>query len=225
MQVCTKIIQGINIIILTTNITITKMAQTRATKALMNHAMVKITSQAISDGHYHHENRVHTTTLPDSPVHDNDNSGSNTPRHNRATSRRQGFGGIAFSAYLDHDVTLGQHQTLKFNKVLVNDGTGYSPNTGAFTCPEGGTYMFTFVIGQRDANHYMWAELVLNSANVIDAAVDTYHQYQDLQGGNTVILKLKQGDEVWVDATHSGSHVEGSTTLRLSTFTGLYLYS
>ncbi|XP_052792999.1 complement C1q-like protein 3 [Mya arenaria] len=111
------------------------------------------------------------------------------------------------------------------DKVLANDGTGYSPNTGAFTCPEGGTYMFTFVIGQRDANHYMWAELVLNSANVIDAAVDTYHQYQDLQGGNTIILKLKQGDEVWVDATHNGRHVDGSTTLRLSTFTGLYLYS
>lgn len=27
------------------------------------------------------------------------------------------IGGIAFSAYLDHDLDLGAHQTIKFNKV------------------------------------------------------------------------------------------------------------
>jgi hypothetical protein len=27
------------------------------------------------------------------------------------------FGGIAFSVYLDHDATIAQHETVKFNKV------------------------------------------------------------------------------------------------------------
>ena len=30
-----------------------------------------------------------------------------------------GDSGIAFSAYLDHDITLGEDQTIKFNKVIV----------------------------------------------------------------------------------------------------------
>ncbi|XP_045161752.2 GATA zinc finger domain-containing protein 14-like [Mercenaria mercenaria] len=140
-------------------------------------------------------------------------------------TQRQAFGGIAFSVYLDHDATVAQHQTVKFNKVITNDGGGYSAQTGVFTCAEGGVYMFTFSIGQRDQGHYMWAELMVNSKNMIDAVVDTYHPAQDLQGGNTVILRLNAGDRVWIDATHNGSHVEGSGTLRLTTFSGLYLYS
>lgn len=139
--------------------------------------------------------------------------------------RRQVGGGIAFSVYLDHDETLASHQTVKFNQVLLNEGNGYSPQTGIFECQEGGVYMFTFAIGQRDANHYMWAELMLNGKNVIDAVVDTYHQYQDLQGGNTAILRLSPGDRVWIDATHNGSHVEGSGSLRLTSFSGLFLYN
>ncbi|XP_052793011.1 complement C1q-like protein 3 [Mya arenaria] len=175
------------------------MAQNEATQALMNHAMVEITKVQ--------QLQMATITT-------------------KLMCTQQLFLIRPYMAMTIHGVIhLVTTDQRAVDKVLVNNGTGYSPNTGVFTCPEGGTYMFTFVIGQRDANHYMWAELGLNSANVIDAAVDTYHQYQDIQGRNTVILKLKQGDEVWVDATHSGSHVEGSTTLRLSSFTGLYLYS
>ncbi|XP_060560092.1 GATA zinc finger domain-containing protein 14-like [Ruditapes philippinarum] len=149
-----------------------------------------------------------------------------TPERRRnLVSPRQSFGGIAFSVYLDHDATISQHETVKFNKIITNDGGGYSAQTGVFTCSEGGVYMFTFSIGQRDQDHYMWAELMVNSMNMIDAVVDTYHPSQDLQGGNTVIVRLKQGDRVWIDATHNGSHLEGSGSLRLTTFSGLFLYA
>ncbi|XP_053404900.1 uncharacterized protein LOC123555671 [Mercenaria mercenaria] len=35
-------------------------------------------------------------------------------------------GGIAFTAYLDHDADYGADQTLKYNKIITNDGNGYN---------------------------------------------------------------------------------------------------
>ncbi|XP_070198514.1 uncharacterized protein [Littorina saxatilis] len=37
---------------------------------------------------------------------------------------------------------LDDQQVLKFDKVLTNVGQGYSPDTGLFTAPEHGTYIF-----------------------------------------------------------------------------------
>ncbi|XP_045163775.2 uncharacterized protein LOC123528090 [Mercenaria mercenaria] len=150
------------------------------------------------------------------------------PTGDSSLIKRQERAGISFSVYLDHDLTLGPHQTVKFNQVIINDGNGYNTNTGVFTCLEAGVYMFSFFIGQRsetDGVTAAYAELVINSQNMVDAVVETYHQYQDLQGGNTVIQRLKQGDVVWVGLMLSGhAHIEGSGSLRISTFSGVYLY-
>ena len=58
--------------------------------------------------------------------------------------------GVAFSTFLDHDVdNLGADQVIVFNQVQLNDGNGYSKQTGAFTVPISGVYVFTFFIGKR----------------------------------------------------------------------------
>ena len=70
------------------------------------------------------------------------------------------------------------YNCLTYSQIITNDGDGYDASTGIFTCSEAGVYMLTFSIGQRDQGHYMWAELMLNSKNLIDAVVDTYHPSQ-----------------------------------------------
>ncbi|XP_063421001.1 uncharacterized protein LOC134706203 [Mytilus trossulus] len=136
-----------------------------------------------------------------------------------------GSGGIAFSVYLDHDVNSGAQQVLKYNKIITNEGNGYNVNTGSFTCPESGMYLLYFSIGERGDTIPRGAYIYLkvNSVNVIDAVVDSYHNTQDLQGGNTVIIRLKAGDVVFTEVD-VGGHSEGSTGLRLTSFSGVLLY-
>ncbi|CAC5418039.1 C1QL [Mytilus coruscus] len=136
-----------------------------------------------------------------------------------------GSGGIAFSVYLDHDVNFGAHQVLKYNRIITNEGNGYSVHTGSFTCPESGIYLLSFSIGQRGDTvaRGAYIYLMVNSVNVIDAVVDSFHNTQDLQGGNTVIIRLKAGDVVFTEGDE-GSHGEGSTGVRLTSFSGVLLY-
>ncbi|KAL4218289.1 Complement C1q-like protein 3 [Mactra antiquata] len=141
---------------------------------------------------------------------------------------RQIAGGVAFTAYLAHDVDPGRKQTIKFDKVITNDGNGYNNNTGIFTCPEDGVYLFSFFLGQRgahDGSMQMSAELVVNNNVMVTGVVETQHVYQDLQGGNMAVVRLNLGDAVWVESVFDGHHVEGSQTLRLTTFSGVYLYA
>ncbi|XP_060555263.1 uncharacterized protein LOC132716105 [Ruditapes philippinarum] len=51
---------------------------------------------------------------------------------------------IAFTAVLDHKITFSSRDILKFNSVLNNAGNGYDPESGLFTAPLSGTYMFSF---------------------------------------------------------------------------------
>ncbi|XP_071158927.1 uncharacterized protein [Mytilus edulis] len=136
-----------------------------------------------------------------------------------------GSGGVAFSVYLDHDTDSGAQQVLKYNRIITNEGNGYNVHTGSFTCPESGMYLLFFSIGERGdtipKGAYIY--LMVNSVNVIDAAVDSYHNAQDLQGGNTVIIRLKAGDVVFTEVA-VGGHSEGSTGLRLTSFSGVLLY-
>jgi len=47
---------------------------------------------------------------------------------------RQSSGIVAFTSYLDHVLSLGDNQPIVFNKIILNDGRGYSNNTGKESC-------------------------------------------------------------------------------------------
>ncbi|VDH89622.1 Hypothetical predicted protein [Mytilus galloprovincialis] len=94
-----------------------------------------------------------------------------------------------------------QEKKLAGKKIITNEGNGYNVNTGSFTCPESGMYLLFFSIGERGDTipRGAYIYLMVNSVNVIDAVVDSYHNTQDLQGGNTVIIRLKAGDVVFTE--------------------------
>ena len=133
----------------------------------------------------------------------------------------------AFSASLDHDIdTTTTDQVIVFNKVILNEGGYYDPCMGVFTCPWDGVYDISFFVGQRTEDKTskgIWARLQVNDRTIAMGVVDVFNQWQDLQGGNRVFVRLEEGDKVMVIAQGSGSHIEGSS-YDASTFSAVYLF-
>ncbi|WAR00460.1 C1QL4-like protein [Mya arenaria] len=98
-------------------------------------------------------------------------------------------------------------------QVITNEGSGYNVHSGVFTCPQAGI----------EAMRGITAQLVVNGTPKIHGVADPFHDHQDLQGGNTVVLRLQQGDVVEIEEQY-GNHVEGYGTLGLTSFTGVLLY-
>ena len=133
---------------------------------------------------------------------------------------------VGFTAYLNHNVDhLEIDQTVVFNQILFNDGDGYNHATGIFTCPVNGVYLFYFEVGSG-SQHQIVAKLVVNGDNQVGAIADSeYHAYHEAQGSNMAILKLSAGAHVWVENYRwSDKFVEGDTTDRFTTFSGILLY-
>ena len=53
---------------------------------------------------------------------------------------------IAFYAGLTHDVTLGQQQTVEYDKVITNVGNAYDSRHGHFISPVKGVYLMSFTL-------------------------------------------------------------------------------
>lgn len=133
---------------------------------------------------------------------------------------------VGFTAYLDHNVNhLGIDQSIVFNKILFNDGGAYHNSSGMFTCPVTGVYMFFFEVGSG-ARHQIVAKLVVNGSNTVGGIADSeYHDSHEAQGSNMAILKLSAGTHVWVENYRwADKFVEGGTTDRFTTFSGILLY-
>ena len=77
--------------------------------------------------------------------------------------------------------------------------------------------MFTFGI-ESDAAGHIVTKLVVNGANQVNAVIG---QYQN--SGNTAVVRLTTGQEVWVAIDGGNATIWNSDTYRYSTFSGVYL--
>jgi hypothetical protein len=132
---------------------------------------------------------------------------------------------VAFSAYLSYlQEHLGIHQTIKFDKIITNDGNAYNAVTGIFTAPVTGTYVFIFYLNSSTSN----VEFRLMADNSIKASGTSrpfeLNQSKDVQGGGTVVLRLNQGVSVWIQNASADSTVYSTSTFRWVTFSGFLLY-
>ncbi|XP_063419694.1 uncharacterized protein LOC134704842 [Mytilus trossulus] len=173
-----------------------------------------------NESHHEYDKTLKITNNDRTQIKVVNNQSTNIPHavRNNIYSRQLQGAGIAFSVYLDHDLDLGAPEVLKYNKIITNEGGGYNLNTGAFICPESGMYLLSFYIGERGGLSPQGAYIYLkvNNVNIIDAVVDAPHYTQDLQGGNSVIIRLKAGYVVITQHEDSGGHVEGAAGLRLT---------
>ncbi|KAK3096600.1 hypothetical protein FSP39_001585 [Pinctada imbricata] len=100
----------------------------------------------------------------------------------------------------------GAHHTLIFDDAKTNEGGAYSPNTGTFTAPREGVYVFIWKIRMYQAEHS--TELVVNQ-DVYGATFLRSKNGDDGSVTGTVVVHLSQGDEVFV-RTHSAYAGDGN---------------
>jgi hypothetical protein len=132
---------------------------------------------------------------------------------------------VAFSVYLSHlQEHLGTHQTVKFDKIITNDGNAYNSVTGIFTVPVTGTYVFIFYLNSSTSN----VEFSLMADNSLIASGTSrpfeFNQSKDVQGGGTVVVRLNQGVSVWIENAKADSIVYSHYRYRWVTFSGFLLY-
>ena len=143
------------------------------------------------------------------------------PRFRRASLPRE----MAFSAYLNWPVEhLPAGHVIKCDKVLINDGTSYNPVTGLFTVPIEGVYLLTFTIDSYTETHI---KLLTDGINTSDAVSDPQilRSTYEMMGGNTIIVRLRQGQSVWLESyNNADGQVIGYDDARLTTFSGVLLY-
>merc|ERR1712076_282942 len=107
---------------------------------------------------------------------------------------------VCFDAYRTKAYDGGGEENLTFQGTSVNTGGGMDPDTGIFTCPIGGLYMFVFHVATHD-NKKALLSIRLNGEEVA-SIFDQNHKdnHKNSMAGNTIVLGLKAGDEVCVYA-------------------------
>lgn len=101
---------------------------------------------------------------------------------------------IAFSACLGSSGrTIGPHQLIEFDSVLLNEGRAYDPRHGIFRAPVTGVYHFdlTFLSSPPGSTYI---EIVRDGNQLVYtyAAGDGYNV-----GSTQVNIKLEAGQDVW----------------------------
>ena len=113
---------------------------------------------------------------------------------------------------------------IKYQTVLLNEGSGYNFNTGEFTAPVSGVYQFSYFVSHTSAPpRQTWARLVANGTVINAAVVDAFHDAQDSQGGNVGIARLNAGDKAWIESWWV-SNAAFNAGYGFSTFSGVFVY-
>ncbi|XP_058919598.2 otolin-1 [Kogia breviceps] len=109
---------------------------------------------------------------------------------------------------------------IKFDKVLYNDQGNYSPVTGKFNCSIPGAYVFSYHVTVRGRP----AQISLVAWNRKQfKSRETLYGHEIDQASLLIILKLKAGDQVWLEVSKdwNGVYVSAEDD---SIFTGFLLY-
>ena len=115
---------------------------------------------------------------------------------------------VAFYAFLNHvESSPSKHHTVIFDNVVTNIESAYSPNTGVFTAPINGVFVFNWNLysGYRGV---LISNLMVNSDNKGGRRSDSTTSDEDHSSSGCLVVALHQGDEVFV-ITHSTHSIKG----------------
>ena len=134
---------------------------------------------------------------------------------------------VAFSACLNSTTEkLPIESTVVFDWVIYQEGNGYNPKDGVFTCPETGMYMFSVVIAngnlQNEIKKAVTVKLQVDFVSMALVASEDHDEYKDDQSSNLVILKVNKGQRVWVETYWTSDVIIWHS---FSTFSGALLYN
>ncbi|KAG8511497.1 Otolin-1 [Galemys pyrenaicus] len=109
---------------------------------------------------------------------------------------------------------------IKFDKVFYNDQGSYSPVTGKFNCSIPGAYVFSYHVTVRSRP----AKISLVAWNKKQfKSRETLYGHETDQASLLIVLKLRAGDQVWLEVSKdwNGVYVSAEDD---SIFTGFLLY-
>jgi len=108
--------------------------------------------------------------------------------------------GVSFNAYRTKAYDGGGEENLTFQGTYTNNGGGFDADTGIFTCPVGGTYMFQFHIATHDNKKALLS--IRKNGEEIASIFDQNHKdnHKNSMAGQNIIIDVKRGDEIVVYA-------------------------
>merc|ERR1712020_391822 len=108
--------------------------------------------------------------------------------------------GVYFNAYRSKAYDGGGEENLTFNGTYCNVGGGLDTDTGIFTCPTGGTYLFMFHMATHDNKKALLS--IRKNGEEIASIFDQNHKdnHKNSMAGQNIILDVKRGDEIVVYA-------------------------
>ncbi|XP_052776864.1 uncharacterized protein LOC128214438 [Mya arenaria] len=104
---------------------------------------------------------------------------------------------IQFTANSPFDKYLDNGQTIVLKNVVINDGQGYDPNTGIFTCPFSGLYTFSF---QHCVHRGKYSHVGIVKDNTLLIAGVAFGTEWYPCSSMQAFVSLKKGEKVWSKA-------------------------
>ncbi|BFZ06313.1 hypothetical protein BsWGS_09352 [Bradybaena similaris] len=126
---------------------------------------------------------------------------------------------VAFFVGLSLNVgPVNDNSDLPFDKVITNVGNAFNPDTGRFTAPFNGTFLFSLTIAAQGRQRAA-VELVLNRKMIATIWAESIPYWAS--ASNTAILNMEAGDQVWLVLLSRAPYLHG---YMYTTFSGHCLY-
>nr|XP_019934786.1 PREDICTED: complement C1q tumor necrosis factor-related protein 4-like isoform X2 [Paralichthys olivaceus] len=129
----------------------------------------------------------------------------------------------AFSATQTSSVVGGRQKAVTFNRLMVNIGEDFNPDTGRFRCRIPGAYYFSFSVG-KFPKKMLSVILVKNGEEVQAIAYDDYRKKGRKVQSQSVMISLKEMDTVWLLLQQSPQYALYSNAGPYITFSGYLIY-
>lgn len=129
----------------------------------------------------------------------------------------------AFSATRTSSVVGGQQRAVTFNKLMVNIGRDFNPDSGHFRCRVPGAYYFSFSVG-KFPKKLLSVILVKNGEEVQAMAYDDYRRIGRKVQSQSVLISLKEMDTVWLLIQQNPKYALYSNAGPYITFSGYLVY-
>ncbi|XP_067906326.1 complement C1q tumor necrosis factor-related protein 4 [Heterodontus francisci] len=129
----------------------------------------------------------------------------------------------AFSAARTSSMLGGLQKAVTFDKLLVNIGNDFRPDTGRLVCRIPGAYYFAFTVGKYPKK--ILSVMLMKNGHEVQATVfDEHRQKIRKVQSQSLMLSLDIGDSVWLFLYGSSKYALYSNAGPYTTFTGYLVY-